>query len=210
MKNVLATMAGALLLAANSVCASPITLATDPALSGGTVVDFESTVLGTYPTLTVGGLTITSGATVTNDASCQYGGTSNCLVNEDSQSLTFTFTSPISAFGFDLGAVNFDSALTAYDSLNQVLEVVTVPDQVTGGSFPYAGFWGINAGSAVIDHFTMQAVISDIYGGDVWVVDNVTYATGSESNPVPEPSTLLLLGTGLLTVAARRRRAQRS
>lgn len=182
------------LLAGNFAYASPITSAGDSALSGATIVDFTGSN-GSYSSLTIGDLTISGSSFSVGSSACVYAGNSSPCVYSGT-SLTFSFANGASAFGFQIGAVNEPSALTAYDALNQVIEIVTVPDQVANQPYPYTGFWGINAGSTVIDHVTMQSV-----NNDIWVVDNVAYTTA-----VPEPVTIGLLGIGLAGLGFARRR----
>lgn len=196
---VMATLAAGVLFA-TAANATQVVSASDPALSGGTVVDFESTPAGTGTPLTVGNVTFGgSGWSVDNDWIGQYNSRGiNHLANGQSRSprLTFTFAKPVSSLGFLWGASDSSWTLRAYGSDNNLLESFTLP--VTGSSND-GEFYGLSdAGIA------SATLTTDGYGD--WVfVDNFTYA-GDGSASVPEPSTLLLLGAGLAGVGFLRRR----
>ncbi len=111
-------------------------------------------------------------------------------------SLTITFNNGTAAFGFNWGAAEPWAAweLTAFDASDTLLESYILPS--TGPS--NAGeFFGIAADN--ISYATLS------WGGEYdWIfIDNMTYATNA---PVPEPSTILLLGGGLAGLAFYRRK----
>jgi hypothetical protein len=113
--------------------------------------------------------------------------------------LTFAFSNLVAAFGLQVGAANASQQLTAFDAFNNIIEILTIPDQVSTLPFPYSGFYGINAGAAVIAYFTITG-----NSGDAWVADNVTYAGPT----LPEPGTSLLVATSLAALGLRRLRVR--
>ena len=162
-------------------------------------IDFESVAVGSYSSFTEGGVTfsLSSGnVTVSDDGNGQYvlaaPGT-HFLDNRAGSDFIFDLAAPVNYFGMQIGATNSPQTLSAYDSLNNLLGSVAIPDQVTNLPYPYTGFYALSF--AGIDHVTLTANNFD------WiVVDNVT--------AVPEPETyaMLLAGLGLLGFMAHRRK----
>lgn len=184
--------------------ASFITSSGDPALSGSALIDFEAQATGTFTSLTIGNVTFsTSGNQVGYVDSAfagQYNTTGQSLKNSYESgafsSLRISFASAVSAFGFNWGASDQTWQLRAYDSGNNLLEGWPMP--ITSSS--NAGeFYGIAyAGIA-------YAILDTTPVGDYIFVDNFRYAPASVG--VPEPTTMLLLGLGLVGIAAFRKRS---
>ena len=109
-------------------------------------------------------------------------------------SATFQFASGVSAFGMWITGIQtgFTStfALMFNDGSSQTLNI---PINVAGG----AQFFGFTDPGASIAAITIQDI-----SGDAWGIDDVRYS----SQAVPEPTTLLLFGSGLAAAALRRRR----
>jgi hypothetical protein len=120
-----------------------------------------------------------------------------------SATATFAFASPIDAFGAYFTGLGNDTTFTVnfFDGSAQTL--------------PLAG--SSNAATAMFIGFTDPGTgIASITFTDTWVntagnnfgyfvgVDDVQFAA------VPEPASILLLGSGLVTLVARRRRARRA
>ena len=182
---------------AQNALAGPITSPADPALVGGTLVDFNSAPLGSFSSQTFGGVTIAGNMTISDDGNGIYAPPApqgdRFLDNRLGGPFEFTFSSLISAFGMQIGATNDVQQLTAYDALNNVIEFVTIPDQVSGPE-PWTGYYGIAAPG--IKRVTLTGNL-----GDWVVVDDLTYNGGSQT--VPDPgSSLLLLGLGLAGLRA--------
>ncbi|MCD6199426.1 MAG: PEP-CTERM sorting domain-containing protein [Deltaproteobacteria bacterium] len=170
----------------------------DAALTGGTQIDFEDQILGSYTTLTIGDVTFTA-----NDNDFQIDNTwqsynqqgiylDNGTYNDNGfGSLTMSFTGSTNAFGFTWGmAEPFATwVLTAYNAANTVLDTQNLPST---GSSSSGEYYGIAADG------TSYATLSWSGSYDWIAIDNFTYTSSSE--PVPEPSTILLMGTGLLGI----------
>lgn len=196
----------ALMLSAISTMAygSPITTSADPSLAGGTVIDFESQSLGSFSSLTIGNVVFSGNLTLSNDSNGMYVPPASVFLdNRSGGDFTFDFISNVSAFGLKVGATNDTQYLRAYDSSNNLLETVVIPDQVSTSPFPYTGFYGISLGSDLISKVVLTGNNAD------WIVtDDFTYKSGGESTPVPEPGTMMLLGIGIAGLAIYGKRRQ--
>ncbi len=179
--------------------ASQITSSADPALAGGTVVDFESQSLGSFSSLTVGGVTFTAGGSTVGYISTAFAGNYNSTGAQNLQNtytngfttITFSFANPTSAFGFNFGASNEDWLLQAFDSGNNLLESYTLPQTWWSNS---GDFFGLANNGMSYATLTQLTNVND--PAQDWILlDNFTYKSSAQ---VPEPSTMLLLGSGLV------------
>ena len=119
-------------------------------------------------------------------------------LNDTNGTMTFAFEHPVSGVGGFINYVPFlgpDSTIAIYDSATNLLESTLLSFQ-TDGSQNSGLFLGFQRDSPDIAYFTL----SENYIG----ITDLTVAGGA----VPEPGTLMLLGAGIVGVAARRRRAQ--
>jgi hypothetical protein len=109
-------------------------------------------------------------------------------------SATFNFASPEKAFGLWLTGVQtvFTSTftLTFNDGTSQTLNL---PINFNGGT-TYYGF---------TDTASFSAITITNLSNDAWGIDNVSYGAGSTT---PEPSSLMLLGSGVVGLAGMLRR----
>ena len=101
-------------------------------------------------------------------------------------SILIDFTSDISALGMDINRWKSSSiVMSVYDSADNLLE-----DHVfTLSSYP--DFIGLDVGDNSISWALINA------GDDTWI-DNLIYQSENAPAPVPEPATMMLLGTGLI------------
>jgi hypothetical protein len=108
---------------------------------------------------------------------------------------TYSFATPITAFGLWLTGVQtvFTTSFTLTFN-DGAAETINLPINVNGGTTFY-GF----TDSATFSSITITNLSNDAWGQDV-----VSYST--QSSTVPEPSSLLLLGSGALGLAGMIRR----
>ena len=184
--------------------ASHITSSGDPALTGATVIDFESQTLGTYSSLAIGNVTFSANNNhlqIDNTYSGSYGMSGKYLdngtySNEGFSSMTMTFAGGTSAFGFIWGAAEESSSwvLNAYNASNVLLDTYGIPSTSSGPG----AFVGIAANG--ISYATLGWT-----GAYDWVmIDQFSYVAGSSQ--VPEPTTMILFGLGLIGLAGLRKR----
>ena len=177
----LAQMVNSTAMAANFIAASG-------ALN---VVDFESAIPA--------GLTITGGTTTNNSgcgALCGFNTTAGCafFTSVFGGSVTFTFASPVDAFGFYVNGLQTDAVpqqtITYFDGSTTT---INMPSS-TGGGGAFVGF--VDSGNNIVS-VTFNAT------NDILAFDDLRYG---RANPIPEPGSLALVGlAGLLAAAARRR-----
>lgn len=192
---------------------------------GGTVIDFSQFsgwTWGAGPTQ-VGSLvgddvvfTSTTANSVIGDGSYgfvsngSWSGKSGAGLNTSTGSMTFTFNSGlVSSVG---GFLNYvpdagfggDVFISVYDSLNTLLEsynISVLAPISTPGGLNAGAFRGIVRSGADIKYFTL----SNAYV----MIDDLTYSPIGGPTPAPEPSTLLLLGGGIMALGLGRKRITR-
>ena len=123
---------------------------------------------------------------------------------ETSSAMSLTFSNPIAAFGFygvDIGDFGGQITLSTVSGSPQVL---TIPHTTNGpgGGVLYFGFYADDPA----EQFTALNFGNTASGIDGFGFDDFSIGTLEQVEPVPEPMSLVLLGTGLVGVVARKRR----
>lgn len=189
------------------------TPSSDPALTGGTVIDFESEALTSFTSRAFGDVTISTNGSGTGSIWTGVAGLYNSTGDRNLhngtqgfQTLIFDFTGTVSAFGFHFGGSNEDWSLQAYDSVAGLIETYILPQTWYDNDGQYFGISASGIASASLTQLTHLVGLA----ADGIILDDFTYVAVAESaaQSVPEPATMTLLGiglVGLIGASARRR-----
>ena len=177
--------------------------------------NFEGFAAGTGAPLNLnfpgaGMATLTGSGSVANVAPNTTNGvgryaTSGSQYWETEESFGINFSAPVAAFGFygiDIGDFEGQVTVTTVGGLNQVFNI----GNTIGGQGGGVLFWGFVSTSPV-ELVTSLSFGNTAAGVDFFGFDDMTIGSIEQVRPViPEPGTLLLIGSGLAGLAARRRR----
>ncbi|MCE5274964.1 MAG: PEP-CTERM sorting domain-containing protein [Syntrophaceae bacterium] len=127
---------------------------------------------------------------------------------------SYSYVHDITDTGFNPGSDNVDNfslAINLYDDGDRGMELVSI----TLDNWLWAGIrngaqdvdlgYGLLGSFLLLDDGLLNVRLTSTCG-DFYFGDSVLTANGNETAPVPEPATLLLLGSGLLGLAGFRRK----
>ncbi len=140
----------------------------------------------------------------------QFAGASGVVLSTQQGSPTRTLNivlpSAVTAVGFDTNNFSFTSGTNL-----TITATLSNGDMTSFTAIPGGGFFGFTTTPAILS-LTLTGTVVTVGGGG-FNIDNFTFgqASGGGTTTVPEPATILLLGTGLSAVgtAVRKRRAKR-
>lgn len=182
-------------------------------LTGISTEDFES-FSGTTADFG-GGLTATLGAGSLTTVSSGTNGYGRYPISGDnywevSSEFTLTFSESISAFGFygvDIGDFNGQVELGLNNGGTTTINIGNSID-IAGGSVLYFGFYDlVDSYSSITFGNTASGI--DVFAFDDFTIGTIENVTPGGGDPVPEPSTIILLGGGLLGLVFARRKIKK-
>ena len=203
----LAVLCGFMLLPfATAAQASQITLASDPALTGSTLIDFNNEPDANFFSKTILGVTFTAGPSF----GAQLGIASYLVGGDDGagsgqvlhtapspDAFQIAFSTPVSAFAMLWLGSNVDWTVNLYNSSNTLLETLVFAPPTTQ---PTNKFYG--ATNNGISYVTLVAA----GGFDFMKIDDFQFVPQSTTgSPVPEPGTMMLFATGAVALFGLRR-----
>ena len=170
----------------------------------------------TTPVPGISGLTITGSQAggdfaridqASGDWNGNFGAGESLLWSFFSGPMTFTFNTAITGFGAqieadDVGA--FTARIEAFDAANTSLGVFSRPGLATSTADDSAIFIGLLSNAADIRSIRLSLTSSGGGSGDV--TDFAINSPSIQDIPIPEPTSMLLVGTGLVAALARRYR----
>ncbi|WP_309744276.1 PEP-CTERM sorting domain-containing protein [Chamaesiphon sp. OTE_20_metabat_361] len=168
------------------------------AISGGTVIDFETAPSGNFANITVGNVTFTGvGAplTIGSDYSGQYNNPGKSIYNDFDYApnqFRFDFGSTVNAFAFNFGASNSPWRLNSFDVGGNLLDSTIIAPTLASNRGDY---FGISANGI------KYATLVEQGSGDYVFIDNFTSRSADNATAVPEPFTIvgtLIGGTAAL------------
>lgn len=121
-----------------------------------------------------------------------------------SENFILTFNQPIAAFGFygtDLGDFNGRVTVTTVGGISIVYEI---PHSLGGGNNDgKTVYWGV---IDTVNPFVQIVFGNSAAGTDYFGFDDFSIGSMQQVKPTPEPTTMLLLGLGVLGLAGLRKR----
>jgi hypothetical protein len=185
--------------------ASLITLSSAPALLGSVLIDFNSEADATFVSKTILGVTFTAGPAFGDQLQISVytaggddgAGSGQVLsTNAGPDAFRIDFASPVSAFAMLWLGSNVDWNVNLFDPSNAPIEALVFAN---GGPNPNNRFYGAM-------NSNIKSVVLEAQGGfDFIKIDEFQFVSAA-SEPVPEPGTLILIGTGSAAIGALRRK----
>jgi hypothetical protein len=179
-RSLIATAVGAV-LAPLAASAALITSAGDPALSGSTLINFDSEPTENFTSKAIVGVTFSTAAGTLRNAPYTeggvYGGSGQDLSTRDlasPEAFRIDFSIPVSAFGMVWGAADYDWTVRVFNSSGINIETLTFCGSTVGcaAGTGYEKFYG--ATGADISYVTLETTSGD------WVkIDDFQFAAGA-------------------------------